>query len=121
MKTTLFIITSTILFYCFSNLEKNSQAEVKNYWSFKDEKHSIILNIDTILCGGIAGEYCRTVKTIDIYSNKTHKKIQTIIPEQFILDDGLTDSSLVFAIEDMNFDGSNDIRLLNWLSTNLQT
>ncbi|MGL4596597.1 MAG: XAC2610-related protein [Bacteroidia bacterium] len=89
-------------------------------WTLKDKQYSFVATIDTVLCGGISGEYCPTVTAIHIYTLDDKKQIQTIIPEQFLFD-GFLDSSIVFAVEDMNFDGNTDIRLLKWASTNTQT
>lgn len=89
-------------------------------WTFKDNQHSFLVVIDTVLCGGTTGGYRPTVKAIHIYNLINQKQIQTIIPEQYLFD-SFHDSSTVFILEDMNFDGTTDIRLLNWTSTNLQT
>jgi hypothetical protein len=84
-----------------------------------DREFSYVLTIDTVLCGGTTGSICSTVKSIDIYTKANNKISQTIIPDEYLID--WFDSSKVCIIEDVNFDGHNDVRLLNWTSINLQT
>jgi hypothetical protein len=89
-------------------------------WTFKDSKFIYKISSDYVPLGGTTGELGPAVNKIEIYNALDKNKIQTIKPEEFIYETFL-DSSKVFKVEDMNFDNHNDIRLLNWTSTNLQT
>jgi hypothetical protein len=89
-------------------------------WTFTENNQQFIVTIDSVRCGGSDRRYCPTIKAIDIFTLADDKRIQKIIPEQYLFESYL-DSSTVVGIEDMNFDGNPDIRLLNWVSANLQT
>lgn len=78
-------------------------------WNFKDSKYLYEVYTDTL----------PSVQSIHIY-NSNHQEIQVIIPEEFIYDTWM-DSSDVFILEDVNFDGHNDIRIVNVITPNLQT
>ncbi|HLG02302.1 MAG TPA: hypothetical protein VI731_01825 [Bacteroidia bacterium] len=127
MKTILIQIYALTLFLSCSqsnpkDIEQNKTQSIKENvkkWQFKDNQHLFILTIDTVFCGGTTRKYSPTVTSIDVYDVKDGKQIQTIVPDTFLLDKFL-DSSIVFIVEDMNFDGVNDIRLINWLGTDLQ-
>jgi hypothetical protein len=103
-----------------SDITDTTTSQKKVTWAFIKNNQQFIVTIDSVLCGGLNGRYCTTVKKVDIFNLANDKKIQTIIPEQYLFESYI-DSSLVVGIEDMNFDGNTDIRILNWISTNLQT
>jgi hypothetical protein len=90
-------------------------AFAQNKWLYKDTLHYYNVVVDSVLLGD---KYSPTVKAIEIFDLKKNK-IQTVTPGQFVFD-AYIDSGAVFVLEDMNFDGYNDFRLLNWISTNLQ-
>jgi hypothetical protein len=110
--------TNTFFFLTF--ILCNHLSFGQNKWTYTGNHHTFIVTVDTVLCGGTTGDYCPTVTAIHIYNLIDKKLIETILPGQFLFDTFL-DSTTVFAVEDMNFDGTTDIRLLNWTSTNLQT
>jgi hypothetical protein len=59
-----------------------------------------------------------SVQSIHIFTSD-RQEIQVIIPKKFMFDKWM-DSSYVFILEDVNFDGYNDIRVLTGLTANVQ-
>jgi hypothetical protein len=95
-------------------------ASAQRSWTIKDSTFSFILKIDSIPYNDNSGFY-NTVMSIDVYKIAGYKKIQTIVPPSDNSFESYLDTDQVFIIEDMNFDGHSDIRLLNMLDARLQS
>lgn len=87
---------------------------------FKDAVFSFIIKADTVPYLDSSG-FNYQVKAIDIYKIANHEKVQTIIPPEDNRIETYLDSDRVFKIEDMNFDGYDDIRLLSLFDTHMQS
>ena len=81
--------------------------------TYNDKTFSFTLLVDSSLAGDSVNYSC-VVKSILITRLKDKKQIQTIVPEENYPSCGLPKKE-VFIIEDVNFDGHNDIRLLQFL------
>jgi len=89
-------------------------------WKFKDSVFSFIIKADSVPYFDNSG-YSYKAKTIDIYKIANREKVQTIIlPPDNVIESYL-DSFRIFKIEDMNFDGYNDIRLLSEFDVHMQS
>jgi hypothetical protein len=108
----LFTLIITIQLCCFFD------SYAQTHWTFKDTVHTFIVTIDTSLEQGQNNE--GIVRSIDIFNSRTNEKVQSIVPEEFE-HNRILDSNAVFFVEDMNFDGYSDIRLLNWTSISFYT
>jgi hypothetical protein len=89
-------------------------------WTFEDDQHIFTLHLDTLDCGGSTDDDCLSVTAIHIKNTLHPDKSQIIQTDVFTLN-GFPDTGKIFIIEDINFDGYKDIRLISWVSTNLQT
>lgn len=98
-----------------SNNDKSSETEITKElsWNFSDNNFNYTVIYDTVAYPGDSTHFANVVQSVEIM--KDGKKLQSIHPEKLMCDLYL-DSSYVFVVEDVNFDGHNDIRLLNWLS-----
>lgn len=88
--------------------------------SFQDSVHAFTISIDSTK--GKHADYA--VTSIDIQRIETGQNVQTIATDTFFFQGVYARTSgweKVFTIEDMNFDGYKDIRLLSWLGTNFYT
>src|ERR1700720_1454639 len=81
--------------------------------TYQDKNFIYKLSIDSALSGDSVNYQC-VVKSIAVIHRADNKLIQTIHPEENYPDCGLPKDQL-FIIEDINFDGVNDIRLLQFL------
>ncbi len=89
-------------------------------WTTADHYHFFVLTIDTSLCESQRNQLCQTINKIEISEKGDKQNTQTIIPIDTLFLP-FFDSSFVFVVEDVNFDGQNDIRLLGNLTANMQT
>lgn len=81
--------------------------------TYSDKQFSYTLTVDSVLSGDNVNYDC-VVKTISVTRLPDRKLIQTITPGENYASCGLPADQLFF-IEDINFDGYNDIRLLQFL------
>jgi len=102
-------LSLSFLIFVFLSIKSYSQTRV----NFSDKRFSFILHIDSLLSGDSINYDC-IVKSIIINRLKDRKQIQTIIPDENYPGCGLPQDQ-IFIIEDVNFDGYNDIRLLQFL------
>jgi len=93
----------------FSSLFGVSQTKL----IYNDKNFSFVLSIDSTLTPDSVNYDC-TVKSITITRLKDNKQLQVLKPEESAPSCGLPKDQ-VFIIEDVNFDGVNDIRLLQFL------
>jgi hypothetical protein len=107
----------SLLSFCLVLISFGVNAQTN--WKFQDVNFSYTVKTDTLLLGETSNKYGKTVKKIEICKLVETTKIQTILPDEFIFESYL-DSNIVFIIEDVNFDGFNDFRLLRYTSANLQ-
>jgi hypothetical protein len=103
LKWTLF---SILIFYSRVSV---SQTKL----TYGDKTFSFTLFIDSTLTGDSVNYDC-VVKSIVVTRLKNNKQIQTILPDENHPSCGLPQNQ-IFIIEDINFDGYNDIRLLQFL------
>lgn len=108
-----------ILLFILSQLF-SMHAHAQKQWRLADSAFTFMLNIDSVRYNDSSGFY-DMVKSIDIYKNGTHEKVQTIIPPSDNSFENYLNPNQVFIIEDMNFDGRDDFRLLKMLDTRLQS
>jgi hypothetical protein len=87
----------------------------KDTWTFMSESHRFLLKLDTSYMKEKPYKYGPLVRQIDIYDNSDNRKIQEISIEKY-LPQIFCDSTIIFAIEDMNFDGHKDFRILKYIS-----
>lgn len=100
-----------LLFIYSSNAQTN--------WAFQDSTHRFSISLDSIFDKELSNQYELCVKQIVINKLGDNKPQQIIVPSPFHFDHFI-DSTTIFILEDMNFDGFNDFRLLRYTSTNLQ-
>ncbi len=81
--------------------------------TYKDKNFLFTLTIDSALSGDMINYDC-FVKTISVTRLSDNKAIQTIIPKENYTYCGFPSNQLFF-IEDINFDGHNDIRFIKLL------
>ncbi|MBN8701280.1 MAG: hypothetical protein J0L54_16855 [Chitinophagales bacterium] len=81
--------------------------------NYGDKTFSFTLFVDSTLTGDSVNYDC-VIKSIVVTRLKDGKQIQTIIPDENYTSCGLPQDQ-IFIIEDINFDGFNDIRLLQFL------
>jgi hypothetical protein len=81
--------------------------------TYSDKTFSFTLLVDSTLTGDSVNYDC-VVKSIVVTRLKDEKKIQTITPDENYPSCGLPQDQ-VFIIEDIDFDGYNDIRLLQFI------
>ena len=81
--------------------------------NYGDKALSFTLLVDSTLTGDSVNYDC-VIKSIVVTRLKDGKQIQTIIPDENYPSCGLPQDQ-IFIIEDINFDGFNDIRLLQFL------
>jgi hypothetical protein len=81
--------------------------------TYTDKTFSFTLTLDSVLSPDKVNYQC-IVKTISVTRRSDNKLIQVITPRENYASCGLP-SNQIFFIEDMNFDGCNDIRLLQFL------
>lgn len=98
----------------------NFTLQAQKVWKFSDSTFVYVLSLEKMKNDGGTLSDTRSVKQIDIYRKLTNAKIQSIKPEPQIIEP-YYDSTIVFIVEDMNFDGRKDFRLLRGATTNLQT
>lgn len=103
LKWTLF---SIFLVYSIASV---SQTTLK----YRDKTFSFTLLVDSTMTGDSVNYDC-VVKSIIVTRLKDNKQIQTILPEENYPSCELPRNQ-IFIIEDVNFDGYNDIRLLQFL------
>jgi len=105
-----------LLILVLSSSDVNSQE----IWRFNTNNHSFDVIIDTIRLTESTDYYDLSVTKIEIYDRSINALVQTIETNKF-RHESFLDSTMVFIIEDMNFDGYPDIRLLSWVSTSFYT
>jgi hypothetical protein len=93
----------------FNSIVSVSQAKLK----YADKTFLFTLLADSTLTGDSVNYDC-VVKSIVVTRLKDGKQIQTIIPGENYPRCGLPQDQ-IFIVEDINFDGYNDIRLLQFL------
>lgn len=109
MKNLLILLTILVF-------EANGFAQ--DVWHFDDDHFNISVYTNSVKYDSTAHAYGRAVTKVEI--EKNNEIFQTITPEIFV-HEAYHDSSFIFKYEDVNFDGHNDIALVNWISTNHQT
>jgi hypothetical protein len=87
----------------------------KDTWTFMSDSHRFILRLDTSYMKVKPYDRGPFVNQIDIYSRSDSSKIQRISVEKN-LGQIYFDSTVTFVIEDMNFDGYKDFRVLKYIS-----
>ena len=97
------------LFLLLNALAVNAQHKL----IYSDTRFQYVLTVDSVLTTDSVNYDC-VVKSIKILTIKNHKLIQVIIPEENHPFCNLPQNQL-FIMEDMNFDGINDIRLVQFL------
>ena len=109
---------SCILLFTNCSLNKDVKKKVnsnkENAWHFSDASFTYEVIYDTIAYAGNANLFANVVRRVDVISKG--KLIQSIPIEEFMCERYL-DSTSVFIVEDINFDGHNDLRVINWLGT----
>jgi len=89
-------------------LADSLKAGVGNFVSFTEGKFEYVIEVDTL-----EGGNC-TVKSIKILEKANHQLIQTINPEENSFFCGLKPEEIITS-EDINFDGINDIRIVQFI------
>ncbi|MBI1184537.1 hypothetical protein GC194_09705 [bacterium] len=89
-------------------------------WIFSDSLNEFVVNVDSMQLGGSKGGKGPVIASVEVYAQQDRSKLQTILIEPYIFEHFL-DSNTVFGLEDMNFDGFNDFRVLCWTSISLYT
>lgn len=100
------ILSSILILY---SIITNSQTKL----IYGDKTFSFALLVDSTLTGDSVNYDC-VIKSIVVTRLKDSKEIQTIRPDENNPSCGLPQDQ-IFIIEDINFDGFNDIRLLQFL------
>jgi len=95
--------------FIFYSTASASQAKL----TYSDKTFSFTLLVDSTLTSDSVNYDC-TVKSIVVTRLRDSKPIQTIIPDENDPGCGLPQDQ-IFIIEDINFDGYNDIRVLQFL------
>ena len=85
---------------------------------FKNKQFIFKLTIDSILSADKVNYDC-TVKTIDIYNLGSNTRLQTIIPGENSFFCSM-DTGSPFVVQDVNFDGWDDIRLMQFMPASAQ-
>ena len=119
MKNLLYLFCVILLNSCASDADKDNTSSKSDIaeelsWNFSDQNFKYTIIYDTVAYPGDATHFSNVVQRVEII--KDGKIVQSIHPEKLMVDKYL-DSSYLFIVEDVNFDGHNDIRIINWLST----
>jgi len=107
------VFLTAILIISFS--VKRYEFLKKSTWTFIGESHLFKLKLDTSYMKEKPYEQGPLVSQIDIYNISNNKKIQEISIEEYLPQIYL-DSTVIFVIEDLNFDGYKDFRVLKYIS-----
>jgi len=122
VKKTLFFIAILVigcLTFLFVWLNQRSAIPYefikKDTWTFTGQSHQFKVLLDTSKM--IKKPYVRgpLIRQIEVYKKDASQKVQEIIVTENLYHQYI-DSSLVFVVEDMNFDGHDDFRMLEWVS-----
>ncbi len=88
-------------------------------WHWNDQHFQYVVDFDTV--NYLDASCCALwVNQVNIIAHNNPSKVQVIPIEGFRIE-SFIDSNMVVIIEDVNFDGYNDIRVLNWLSVSWYT
>lgn len=88
-------------------------AKAQHELIYKGSRFKYVLSLDSVLSGDSVNYNC-VVRSIKIFRIRDEKAIQVIAPGDNYPDCGLPPDQL-FIIEDMNFDGFEDIRLVQFI------
>jgi hypothetical protein len=100
--------TFLLVFLFFAN-EAFSQKEL----AYNDNSFVYMLVRDSTLSGNGVNYFCH-VKSITVQTRQDRKTIQTIYPEENSAFCSFPEDE-IFIVEDINFDGYNDVRLLQFV------
>ena len=100
---------TVFLIFIFNSIVASSQTKL----IYSDKTFSFVLLIDSTLTGDSVNYDC-VIKSIVVTRLNDNKQIQIITPDENYPSCGLPKDQ-IFIVEDMNFDGYNDIRLLQFL------
>lgn len=98
-----------LLIFIFNAALAGSQTQL----AYSEKTFSFVLLVDSTLTADSVNYDC-VVKSIVVTRLNDKKQIQVIIPDENYPGCGLPKDQ-IFIVEDMNFDGYNDIRLLQFL------
>lgn len=102
---------TVIIAFSFLMFGINSLAQ--KIYSYHDQQFIYKLKIDSVLSGDSINYEC-IVRSISIRRASNHQLVQTIYPpENYFFCD--INKREIFVAEDMNFDGVNDIRLIQFI------
>lgn len=90
-----------------------NESLAQEIWKFHDKKYSFILQRDSTLSDD-SSQYNCTIKSIGIFELSSGKQLQNILIDDNSLACNMPPDE-VFITEDINFDGWNDFRLLQFM------